>query len=58
VEDTDPEFFNRVAILVEASRLDPVFARQVLEASTDERVDALVEQGKAIIDDQADQAWL
>jgi hypothetical protein len=52
------EFYQHVAILAEASRLNPVFAREVLEASTDERIDVLVEEGKKIIEAEADQAWM
>lgn len=58
MEDTDPSFFDSVAILAEASRLDPKFERNVLEASTDERIDQLVTQARGIIDDHADQAWV
>jgi hypothetical protein len=54
----DERFFNDVAILNEAGRLDPIFANQVLEAATDERIDELVEQGRKIIDEHSDQAWV
>jgi hypothetical protein len=54
----DERFFTEVALLVEAARLEPSFARKVEEASTDERIDELVEQARAIVDKAATQAWI
>lgn len=49
--DDDDRFYGDVAILVEAARLNPLFAAKVEEAGTDERIDELVVEGRQIIDD-------
>lgn len=54
----DDRFFGDMAILTEASRINPVFAAKVEEAGTDEQVDRLVEEGRRIIDEESDQAFV
>lgn len=56
--DTDPDFDRHLEILAEATRLRPRFGELISEAMTDDDMDALVEEGKAIIEEQADQAWI
>ncbi len=53
----DDRFYGDVAILVEAGRISPAFAAKVEAASTDERLDQLVEEGRQIVDDESDQAF-
>lgn len=50
----DDRFFGDVAVLTEASRLNPAFAAKVEEASTDEQVDALVEEARRIVTEASD----
>jgi hypothetical protein len=52
----DDRFFGDVALLTEASRLRPAFAAEVLEASTDEQVDKLVEEARKIVLDASEHS--
>lgn len=58
MEDTHPDFFNHVALLAEAGRLDPRWGATVWEAKDDEAMDVKVEEAKAIIEAASDQAWI
>jgi hypothetical protein len=55
---TDDKFYEDVALLVEAARIRPRFAALVEAATTDEEVDALVQEARAIVDEDSEQAWV
>lgn len=54
MQDTDPEFDRHVQILSEAGRLDPKFASRIWEATNDKQIDALVAEGRRIIEDNSE----
>jgi hypothetical protein len=52
----DEQFFNDVAVLTEASRVSSSFAAKVMDGGTDEQLDALVIEARAIVDEAANEA--
>lgn len=52
----DDRFYGDVALLAEASRLNGVFAARVEEAGTDEQIDALVIEARAMVEEAASEA--
>jgi hypothetical protein len=54
--DSD-RFYGDVAILTEASRINGAFAAKVEAASTDEQVDALVVEGRALVEEAAREGY-
>ena len=58
IDDTHPDFHRHVALLAEASRLEPKFEAALFAATTDDEIDELVTQATGIVNEHSDQAWI
>lgn len=59
MKDTDDQFAQQVELLAEATRLQPVsFGLRVLQATSDEEIDRLVEEARKLVLLDSEQAGM